>query len=93
MVHLLKLSYFCPVALTSTAVSASCCVENSTNANPLIAPETLCLGRLGREREEKGSTVEYPFMTVTIGNQLYVPYNEVSLTQGVLLISGRNDTV
>ena len=30
---------------------------------------------------EKGSTVEYPFMTVTIGNQLYVPYNEVSLTQ------------
>ena len=41
---------------------------------------------------EKGSTVEYPFMTVTIGNQLYVPYNEVSLTQRVLLISGRNDT-
>ena len=31
-------------------------------------------------------------MTVTIGNQLYVPYDEVSLTQRVLLISGRNDT-
>ena len=54
VVHLLKLFYFCPVALTSTAVSASCCVENSTNAKPLIAPETLCLhgeAMTGRKRE------------------------------------------